>query len=180
MGKVRIGRVEVEVRGGNIVDIDAEALVNAANNHFWMGSGVAGAIRDAAGSEIEAEAMNQGPRPVGDSVVTSAGRLGARYVIHAAVMGQDLRTDGGNVYRATRSALETARGLGVRSVALPAFGTGVGGLEGAESAEAMTRAVVDFAREGPGLPASVTLVLFSASLEQEFDEALSRNVSRGV
>src|SRR5947208_10902071 len=86
-------------------DIAAEttgAIVNAANNAFWMGSGVAGAIKSRGGGQIEAEAMAQGPVEPGESVVTSAGALSARYVIYAAVMGEDLRTSAAIIERATR------------------------------------------------------------------------------
>src|SRR5581483_4247394 len=92
------------------------------------GAGVAGAIKARCGAEVEADAMAQGPIEVGGCVVTSAGRLSIpRFVIHAAVMGQDLRTSGPIIDRATRAALAAADRLPVGSVSLPAFGTGVGG-----------------------------------------------------
>jgi O-acetyl-ADP-ribose deacetylase (regulator of RNase III) len=92
-----------------------------------MGAGVAGAIKGAGGEEIEREAVAKGPIAIGDAVATGAGRLPARHVIHGAVMGQDLRTDADKVTRTTRRVLEVADEVGARSVALPAFGTGVGG-----------------------------------------------------
>jgi O-acetyl-ADP-ribose deacetylase (regulator of RNase III) len=92
-----------------------------------MGAGVAGALKRAGGEEIEREAMRKGPIPVGTAVATSGGRLPARYVIHGAVMGQDLRTNAVLVERTTRACLGLADELGCRSLALPAFGTGVGG-----------------------------------------------------
>ena len=103
-----------------------DAVVNAANNAFWMGAGVAGALKARGGQEIEAEAMAQGPVEPGECVVTSGGRLPARYVIHAAVMGQDLRTSAALIERATRNSLALAEAR-VWSIAFPAFGTGVGG-----------------------------------------------------
>lgn len=164
--------VEIEVMTGDIVRSGAEALVNAANNHFWMGSGVAGALKRAGGEGIEREAVAQGPKPVGECVVTAGGNLSARHVIHAAVMGQDLGTDPGIVRRATGSSLEAAKSLGVRSVALPAFGTGVGGLDPAEAAEAMVTTTIAFTREGAGSIRRVTFVLFSPELERAFARAL--------
>ena len=112
---------------GDICERPVGAIVNAANNHLWMGGGVAGAIKRRGGVEIEREAMAQGPIPVGRAVATGAGALAARYVIHAAVMGQDLRTDAALIREATRAALLVAEGLGVQSIAFPALGTGVGG-----------------------------------------------------
>jgi O-acetyl-ADP-ribose deacetylase (regulator of RNase III) len=136
--------VELEVREGDIATVEADAVANAANDHLWMGAGVAGALKRAGGEEIEREAMAQGPVPLGSAVATGAGRLPARWVIHGAVMGQDLRTDVELVRRTTRSCLELADRLGCRSLALPAFGTGVGGVPLAACARAMVDEVRRF------------------------------------
>ena len=82
-----------------------------------------------------------GPIPVGDAVATGAGRLPARWVIHGAVMALDLRTDGAILERTTRSVLRVAEELGAESLALPAFGTGVGGFPLDKCARLMVRAV---------------------------------------
>jgi O-acetyl-ADP-ribose deacetylase (regulator of RNase III) len=129
--------VELEVREGDIAAVEADAVANAANDRLWMGAGVAGALKRAGGDEIEQEAMAQGPIPLGSAVATDAGRLPARWVIHGAVMGQDLRTNADLVRRTTRACLELADELGCRSLALPAFGTGVGGFPLGECAEIM-------------------------------------------
>ena len=117
----------LEIADGDISAEQTDAVVNAANNHFWMGAGVAGALKARGGTSIEAEAMALGPVPPGDCVITSAGRLPARHVIHAAVMGQDLQTSAAIIDRATRNALALADDRGLTSLSLPAFGTGVGG-----------------------------------------------------
>jgi O-acetyl-ADP-ribose deacetylase len=119
--------LELEVVEGDITALDVDAIANAANDHLWMGAGVAGAIKRAGGEQIEREAVAKGPVPVGTAVATGAGRLAARYVIHGAIMGQDLRTNAELIEQTTRSCLELADELGCRSLALPAFGTGVGG-----------------------------------------------------
>jgi O-acetyl-ADP-ribose deacetylase len=129
--------VNVQIVDGDITQLDVDAIANAANDHLWMGAGVAGAIKRAGGDEIEREAVAKGPIPVGTAVATSGGRLGAAHVIHGAVMGQDLRTSTELIAQTTRSCLEVADELGVRSLALPAFGTGVGGIPVAECAAAM-------------------------------------------
>jgi O-acetyl-ADP-ribose deacetylase (regulator of RNase III) len=126
---------------GDISLIEADVLVNAANNHLWMGSGVAGALKRRGGDSIEDEAISKGPIPVGSAVATNAGSLSAAYVIHGAVMGQDLRTDGKIVERTTRSCLELGLDLGVSSMALPAFGCGVGGMSYRKTAEAMLKGI---------------------------------------
>src|SRR5713101_5275848 len=105
-------RPDLEVVEGDIAALAVDAVANAANDHLWMGAGVAGAIKRAGGEEIEREAMSQAPIQVGDAVATGAGRLHARWVIHAAVMGQDLVTSADAVRRATRRALEVADELG--------------------------------------------------------------------
>ncbi len=129
--------VELEVVEGDIAALAVDAVANAANDHLWMGAGVAGALKRAGGEEIEREAVARGPIQVGDAVATDAGRLAARWVIHAAVMGQDLVTSAGAIGRATRRTLEVADELGAASLALPAFGTGVGGFPLDECARIM-------------------------------------------
>ena len=136
---------------GDITALDVEAITNAANDHLWMGAGVAGAIKRAGGEEIEREAVAKGPIQVGEAIVTAGGRLRARHVIHAAVMGQDLRTDAEKIRRATASALRRASELGLRSVALPAFGTGVGGFSLERCAEIMLPEIESHLRAGSSL-----------------------------
>jgi len=125
--KTTVRDVELDIVPGDITELEVDAIVNAANNELWMGSGVAGSIRRAGGATIEKEAVAQGPIAVGSALATTGGTLKAKWVIHAAVMGADLQTNADLIARATRSALEMADRCHVRSVALPALGTGVGG-----------------------------------------------------
>jgi O-acetyl-ADP-ribose deacetylase (regulator of RNase III) len=162
--------VELEVVAGSIVELGVDAIANAANDHLWMGGGVAGAIKRAGGEEIEREAMALGPIAAGDAVATGAGRLPARWVVHGAVMGQDLRTDAGLVRTTTRRTLEVADELGARSLALPAFGTGVGGFPLAEAAEIMVSETRVFE------PRSLERVVF-AVWGEEAEQAFRRAVS---
>jgi O-acetyl-ADP-ribose deacetylase (regulator of RNase III) len=159
-----------EVRDGDIAAVEADAIANAANDHLWMGAGVAGAIKRAGGEEIEQEAMAQGPIELGSAVATTAGRLPARWVIHGAVMGQDLRTDADLVRRTTCSCLELADELGCRSLALPAFGTGVGGFELGECARLMVAEARSFE------PRSLEAVIFAVFGRKAYD-AFSSAVS---
>jgi O-acetyl-ADP-ribose deacetylase (regulator of RNase III) len=133
--------IPIEIVDGDISLQDTDAIVNAANNHFWMGAGVAGAIKRRGGAQIEADAMRQGPVDPGDVVITRGQQLAAKYVIHAAVMGQDLQTSASIIERATRSSLSMADAHGVTSIAFPAFGTGVGGFPVDECARIMIAAV---------------------------------------
>ncbi len=143
--------IKVEVYRGDITQLELDALVNAANNRLWMGGGVAGAIKRAGGGEIEAEAVKKGPVPVGEAVVTGAGKLKARYVIHAAVMGQDLETDAEKIRQATRSSLLRGDELGIKSIAFPALGTGVGGFSLSECARIMIGEVSQYSTTETGL-----------------------------
>lgn len=132
---------EIEVVRGDITRADTETIVNAANNHFWMGAGVAGAIKRAGGDVIESEAVRKGPVLPGEAVYTGAGRLPYKAVIHAAVMGQDLRTSGEFIRQATIACLNIVEKLKLESVAFPAFGTGVGGFPMTACANVMVKAV---------------------------------------
>jgi O-acetyl-ADP-ribose deacetylase (regulator of RNase III) len=164
---------KIEVREGDITAVEADALVNAANNHLWMGGGVAGALKRAGGQEIEDEAIKKGPVSVGEAVVTSAGRLKARYVIHAAVMGQDLRTDAVKIVTATENALRRADETGCRSVAFPALGTGVGGFPLEQCARLMISTVLKHLR-GADSVERVIFVLYGQPAYRAFTEELER------
>ncbi len=132
---------EIEITKGDITGTDTEVIVNAANNHFWMGSGVAGAIKAAGGDIIEKEAVKKGPVMPGEAVHTTAGKLPFKMVFHAAVMGQDLRTSDKYIRQATISCLNLAEKLSIESIAFPAFGTGVGGFPMKACAHVMLDAV---------------------------------------
>jgi O-acetyl-ADP-ribose deacetylase len=129
--------MELEVIEGDITELEVDAIANAANNELWMGAGVAGAIKRAGGIEIEEEAVAQAPIAVGQAIATGAGTLRAKHVVHAAVMGQDLQTSAELISQATRRTLEVADELGAHSLAMPAFGTGVGGFPIERCAELM-------------------------------------------
>jgi O-acetyl-ADP-ribose deacetylase (regulator of RNase III) len=133
--------LRIEIVHGDITKADTEVIVNAANNNLWMGSGVAGAIKAAGGQVIEEEAMKQGPVMPGAAVFTGAGRLPFAGVIHAAVMGQDLRTRDSFIRQATIASLLLAETHNIRSIAFPAFGTGVGGFPITACANIMIKAI---------------------------------------
>ena len=154
--------ITLEIADGDLAAESTDAVVNAANNHFWMGGGVAGALKTRGGASIEAEAMALGPVEPGECVMTAGGRLAARHVIHAAVMGQDLVTSAAIIDRATRNTLKLADGRRLKSIAMPAFGTGVGGFPIDACARIMITAVRD---EAPKLTAltRIRFVLFGVA-----------------
>jgi len=171
--RLPIGDITLSIVEGDITQQATDAIVNAANNRLWMGAGVAGAIKRKGGDEIEREAVARGPISVGHAVATSAGSLQARYVIHGAVMGQDLQTDYGKIRRTTLSSLEVAKELGLTSVALPAFGTGVGGFSLHDCADAMVAAVEEFSVDA-GTVNDVRFVLFGHEAHEAFKEVAAQ------
>jgi O-acetyl-ADP-ribose deacetylase (regulator of RNase III) len=163
--------INIQLKKGDISQVKTDAIVNAANNHLWMGSGVAGAIKRAGGSEIEQEALKYGQIPIGEAVVTGGGRLPAKHVIHAAVMGQDLQTDAAKIQKATRNSLLRADELGIKSIAFPALGTGVGGFPLDECARIMINEIRDFAADKTSLE-KVVLVLHDEDAFRTFRSEL--------
>lgn len=171
--------IKIEVYHGDITQLELDVLVNAANNRLWMGGGVAGALKRAGGKEIEAEAVSKGPIPIGEAVVTGAGKLKARYIIHAAVMGQDLETNAEKVRQATKNSLVRADELGVKSIAFPALGTGVGGFPLAECARIMIGEVRRHSMGDTGLE-KVVFVLYDESAYRAFKQELDKQLSQGA
>jgi len=165
----RLPELTLDILEGDLAAETTDAVVNAANNAFWMGAGVAGALKARGGQSIEAEAMAQGPVEAGECVITSGGRLPARFVIHAAVMGQDLQTSAALIDRATRNALHLAAARQLTTAAFPAFGTGVGGFPLAECARIMIEAVRAHASSATSLR-RVRLVLFGKAAYLAFAE----------
>ena len=161
--------LELAVVAGDITQLEVDAIANAANNALWMGAGVAGAIKRAGGEEIEREAVAKGPIRVGEAVATAAGRLAARWVIHGAVMGQDLRTNADLVRQTTESCLRVADELDCESLALPAFGTGVGGFPLDECARIMVEVV---RQHEPQTRRRVVFAVFGEDAERAFQAAL--------
>lgn len=169
--RTRTGSKGIEIVKGDITEAATEAIVNAANNHLWMGAGVAGAIKRRGGVEIEREAVSKGPIKVGEAVLTGAGKLKAKYVIHAAGMGQDLQTDTAKVQQATRNSLKLAEENGISSMAFPAIGTGVGGFPVKECAEIMIGEAMEFLQTSKHLQ-KVLFVLFDEMTAETFRSTL--------
>lgn len=136
-----IRNTEIKIVQGDITEIEVEAIVNAANNQLLMGGGVAGAIKKKGGKTIEDEAVKKGPLEIGGAISSSAGKLKAKYVIHAATMGMDLKTDEVKIRASCASALKEAERLKLRSIAFPALGCGVGGFPEIGAAKIMAQEV---------------------------------------
>ena len=158
---------------GDITDLAVDAIVNPANSALQLGAGVAGAIREKGGPSIQAECDAIGECPVGGAVATGAGRLPARWVIHAVgPRGSD--PDGDRLLdSACRSALERAAELGASSIALPAISTGVFGFPITRAAEILVRTAGAFA-EASAQPARILFCLRDAAAHDVFAAALAK------
>ncbi|HEX8745215.1 MAG TPA: macro domain-containing protein [Thermoleophilaceae bacterium] len=131
----------IDVIQADVTQLEVDAVANAANTELRHGGGVAAAIARAAGPELERESRERAPIGLGEAVATTAGAMPARWVVHAATMELGGPTSAETIERATAAALARAGELGARSLALVAFGTGVGGFPLAEAARIMVGAV---------------------------------------
>lgn len=144
--------VILEAHQGDITEIAVEAIVNPANSLLIMGGGVAGAIKRKGGKDIETEARKHAPKPVGQSVATSAGTLTAEYVIHTPTMETPAqRTSLEAISNAIKGALKCADEKYVKSVAFPGLGTGVGGIDEESAAQIMIRETLRYIDSGTGI-----------------------------
>jgi O-acetyl-ADP-ribose deacetylase (regulator of RNase III) len=160
----------LEVLQADVTTLEVDAIANAANTHLLHGGGVAGAIARAAGRDLEIESRAKAPIGLGEAVETTAGDMPSRWVIHAATMvDPGGRSSGDVIARATRSTLVRADELGARSLALVAFGTGVGGFPLDEAARIMVAEARSFE------PASLERIVFAVhgdAAERAFSAAV--------
>ncbi len=170
--KAKIGSGEIEIVQGDITDLKVDAIVNAANNHLVLGAGVAGAIRKKGGPSIQQECNNIGPIPVGEAAITGAGNLTAKYVIHAASMGDEPVSE-----RSLRDSVVNSLCRGeeakIASIAFPAIGTGIGGF----SLERCANIMLDLAQQhlnGKGHSINrIVFALFREADKNAFEEVLA-------
>ena len=162
--------MELEVLQADVTKLEVDAIANAANTRLMHGGGVAGAISRAGGPDVQRESDEKAPIGLGEAVATTAGDMPARYVIHAATMELGGPTSAEIIDRATESTLAKADELGCRSLALVAFGTGVGGFPLDEAA----RIMVDAARRHePGSLERVVFAVHGSDAEAAFKAALA-------
>jgi O-acetyl-ADP-ribose deacetylase len=159
---------ELEVMAADVTKLDVDAIANAANTHLMHGGGVAGAISRAGGPQVQRESDARAPIGLGEAVETTGGDMPCRWVIHAATMELGGPTSAEIIAQATRSTLAKAEELGARSLALVAFGTGVGGFPLDQAAEIMVSA----AREHTGELERIVFAVHGEEAERAFREAL--------
>jgi O-acetyl-ADP-ribose deacetylase len=159
---------ELEVIAADVTKLEVDAIANAANTELKHGGGVAGAISRAGGPDVQRESDERAPIGLGEAVETTAGDMPAKWVIHAATMELGGPTSAEIIERATRSTLAKAEELGCRSLALVAFGTGVGGFPLDEAAHLMVGA----AREHEGGLERIMFAVHGEEAERAFREAV--------
>ena len=167
----KVGGILVRTYIGSITTLSVDAVVNAANSDLWMGSGVAGAIKRKGGDIIEQEAMAQGPIKPGEAVITSAGALSAKYVVHCAGMSPGEPATFDFVKSSVQEALKLATENELTSIAFPAIGAGVGGLSKEQSTKAIIEAVEDHSTNADSIN-EVVLVSLSPEVDGAFRGAL--------
>jgi O-acetyl-ADP-ribose deacetylase len=162
----------IEVLDTDITQLEVDAIANAANTRLIHGGGVAGAIARAGGPEVQAESERVAPIGLGEAVETTGGAMPCRWVIHAATMHLGGPTSAEIIAGATASTLRRAEELGARSLALVAFGTGVGGFPVDEAARIEVAEVRRHLDAGSGLERVVFAVRGDAAREA-FERALA-------
>jgi O-acetyl-ADP-ribose deacetylase (regulator of RNase III) len=162
----------IEVLDTDITALEVDAIANAANTQLMHGGGVAGAIRRAGGPLVEAESRERAPIGLGEAVETTGGDMPCRWVIHAATMELGGPTSADVIRRATAATLQTAEALGVRSLGLVAFGTGVGGFPLDEAAAIEVEELRLHLERGSGLE-RVVFAVHGEAARQAFAAALA-------
>jgi O-acetyl-ADP-ribose deacetylase (regulator of RNase III) len=165
---------KIIIMQGDITDIEVDAIVNAANTRLLLGSGVAGAIRRKGGDSIQNECDKIGSIPLGEAVVTGAGKLKAKFVIHAAGMHLGGGVSEEPLREATKNSLLRADEKGVKTVALPAIGTGVGGFPLNRCAQVMIDIVVEYLENEKTGIEKVYFVLFDMETYKVFNDNLRK------
>jgi O-acetyl-ADP-ribose deacetylase (regulator of RNase III) len=141
---IEVGDTVIGLEKGDITNAKVDAIVNPANVNLILGAGVAGAIAKKGGSTIQRECNDYAPVEPGDAVRTRAGLLPAKFIIHAVVLDHDGNTSVDLIAKAANSSLLRAEEIGLKRIAFPAMGTGVGKMPYADSADAMLSAISDY------------------------------------
>ncbi len=175
--EIQIGKARLALIKGDITTQEVDALVNIANDRLWMGGGIAGIIKKQGGEIIEEQAMEQGPANVGDIVVTDPGALKVKKILHAVIMGQDLKTNEQAVRETTKNLLQFVDDNNINSIAIPPFGTEVGHLPARTSAQIMIDEIIDFLIESETIN-EVKLVLAEDGVYSIFQQELEHKFSR--
>ena len=159
--------MKIHIEQGDLTRCRVDAIVNAANNDLILGGGLAGAIARKGGPQIQAECDRHGPVAIGEAAITGAGDLPAKFVIHQASMQLGGRTTAQSLRESTRAVLRLAQENSVRTLAMPATGTGIAGFDLTQCAAIMLAEVLEHARSKTGIT-DVYFVLYDPEAYQTF------------
>lgn len=171
-------KTQLRMLHGDITTVDCDAIVNSANNDLMLGGGVSGALRRVGGPEIQEECNRIGTIPLGESAVTTAGQLKAKWIIHAAVNPLGLWADAKSVRQATKTSLKRAEEKEVKTIAFPAIGTGAGALPVARCADILIDEILSHCSGNTGIE-EVIFVLYDEKPYAIFEERFRQKVPGG-
>ena len=169
---------KIVLQQGDLTEMETDAVVNAANNDLKLGGGLAGIIRRKAGDAIQRECNEIGTIPLGGAAITSGGKLKARHIIHAASMQLGGLTTGHALRASTAHSLRIAAEKGLRTIAFPAIGTGIGGFPLSECAAIMLKEAAEHLKKPTSLE-TIYFVLFDKTALSAFEKALREMKERG-
>jgi O-acetyl-ADP-ribose deacetylase (regulator of RNase III) len=166
---------------GDLTEERVDAIVNAANSHLAHAGGVAAAIVRKGGAVIQQESDRLAPVPVGEAVVTAAGALPARYVIHAVGPRWGEGDEDEKLRRAGANSLARAEECGCASIALPAVSSGIFGFPKDRCAQILIQTALDFYAAHPESSLrEIRFTLFDAPTTAAFEEAFDRRWGSGT
>ncbi len=174
--EAQVNKVTIELSQGDITDLVVDAIVNAANSSLVLGSGVAGAIRKIGGPTIQQECNRIGHCQVGDAVMTGAGKLQAKRVIHAVGPRMGEGNERSKLANATRASLALAERNGLVSIAFPAISTGVFGYPLESCAEVMLRVILDYTFEELVALRRIVVCLYDGRAYTIFERELKKQL----
>ena len=175
---MKIGKTKLEVYTGGIGKADAVAVVNPANDMLWTGGGISAVLRKEGGKTIETEVMSKAPAAIGTAVLTGAGKLRYKRMIHAVISGQDLSTTEGNIRKAVRASLEKADEVRCSSIAIPLLDSGSFDVEIHVAAKAIVDETVSYLLEHRTGLARIVFVEHDRTMKGVFDTALHEKFTK--
>ena len=175
--KTDIGNSVLELCDGDITEMSSDAIVNAANARLVLGGGVAGAIRRKGGPSIQAECDKTGGTFVGGAVITTAGNLKARYVIHAVGPRMGEGDEDEKLQSATLNSLKVADENNLKSISFPAISTGIFDFPIERCAEIMLKTTIGYLKGPTGLE-KIVFCLYGAESYDIFASRLGREISK--
>jgi len=173
----QIKETVIKLKQVDTTEFEGDAIVNAANTDLKLGSGVAGAIRVKGGPTIQEECDKIGPIGLGEAAITSAGNLKVKFVIHAATMHLGGKASVESLHKAVYNALKKGKNHDVHTIAFPALGSGVGGINKKTCAQVMLEAFFDFLMTEEHSYKLIVVFLYSVDDYQIFHKYFKNNFS---